>query len=66
MPRPGDQVTGLRMLYVAKCLHSTIEVGGVDVGVRKTSMLIDGVHEMGTIGFGTDAATRLEGSADDG
>src|ERR1700674_4527545 len=51
MSGPDNQITWLRMEDTAKFGDSSVKVPGTRVCIRKSSTLIDGMHEVRTIGL---------------
>ena len=66
---PDDKVSRLRVLHAFEPFGSQIKIGRWRVRIRKPRMLVDCVHEVGTVGVFLPAVSdtaRLQGGGKDG
>jgi len=46
MSGPDDEIGRLRVQHSAKTGHTVVQIVGIRIGIRKSSALINGVHQM--------------------
>jgi hypothetical protein len=64
VPLPDHQVSGLRTCHTLKFAGSDVQIRGRRITVGESGAIIDGVHQVGTIGFGADTDVGVQRSRD--
>ena len=64
MPVPDDEIGWLGMHYLTEFGHTVVQIIGIGIRVRKTSALINGVHQMRAITAGIARPFRVQRHGD--